>query len=456
MTVSRRRFLAGSLGSVAAVGLAACSSGDTGMGAGTAQPTGSAAAPSDLGAKADTGPVTGAISFAFWGGSAAEQAGFEYAKSVFEKENPGATVNLKVSPYDGFYSGVDRSIQAGSAPDVFRVDYTTFGRYASKNVLLDMSPYVTQEEIDEFIPSFWNAISYDGRPFGVPHQTDTSAIIYDVAALEKAGVSSVPTSLDQAWTWDEFAQVAEKLRGSLPGNQFPFAYNWTQAGAYRWLSWLYQAGGTLLNSDLRSAAIPSDPATKALDYTKTFFQQKWVPDTNTIQGTRYSDDFFLKQTTVMSFIGDFSIPAVADKAQGYKAEWGATFMPRDADAASDLGGNSIVAYAETEQADTAAAFVKLMGREDVMKYFCANAMELPTRKKLAEAGIDFVYVPEKMGVFSQQATTVSEQVVASTVTPAFNDINTALQTQLESAFKGASTADSLEKLASSVNSAVGA
>ena len=173
MTLSRRRFLAGSVGSVAALGLAACSSGDTGMGGNNADRADSApAAPAELGAKADTdtGPVTGTISFAFWGGSAAEQAGFEYAKSIFEKENPGATVNLKVSPYDGFYSGVDRSIQAGSAPDVFRVDYTTFGRYASKKVLLDMSPYYTQEEVDEFIPSFWNAVSVDGgaraRPAG--------------------------------------------------------------------------------------------------------------------------------------------------------------------------------------------------------------------------------------------------------------------------------------------------
>lgn len=276
MTLSRRRFLAGSVGSVAALGLAACSSGDTGMGGNNADRADSApAAPAELGAKADTdtGPVTGTISFAFWGGSAAEQAGFEYAKSIFEKENPGATVNLKVSPYDGFYSGVDRSIQAGSAPDVFRVDYTTFGRYASKKVLLDMSPYYTQEEVDEFIPSFWNAVSVDGAPYGVPHQTDTSAIIYDVAAPEKAGISSVPTTLETAWTWDEFGQVAEKLRGSLGGNQFPFAYNWTQAGAYRWLSWLYQAGGTLLNADLRSAAIPSAPAGTALDLTKSFFAE---------------------------------------------------------------------------------------------------------------------------------------------------------------------------------------
>ena len=55
---------------------------------------------------------------------------------------------------------------------------------------------------------------------------------------------------------------ATKLRASLPDNKFPFAYDWTQAGAFRWLSWLYQAGGTLLTEDLSSCALPSDAGTQ--------------------------------------------------------------------------------------------------------------------------------------------------------------------------------------------------
>ena len=74
-----------------------------------------------------------------------EPAGFKYAKQKFEAANPGAKVNLKVVPYDGFFSGIDRAIQSNTAPDLFRVDYTTIGKYSSKNVLLDVSPYFTNE-----------------------------------------------------------------------------------------------------------------------------------------------------------------------------------------------------------------------------------------------------------------------------------------------------------------------
>ena len=311
MSVSRRRFLTIGLGSAALLGLEACSSvhsdtnsapatsantAATSSAAGTSSPAATSAATSAAGAASTSSATTassassvasstsssaaklsGTINFAFWGGSTGETAGFANAKQKFEAANPGTTINLKVVPYDGFFAGIDRGIQAGNAPDVFRVDYTTFGKYASKDTLLDLTSAFSAPEAAAFFPALWQAVQYNGKVYGVPHQTDTSCIVYNKAALANAGITSVPDKLDSAWTWEEFGQVADKLRASLPANQFPFAYNWTAAGAFRWLSWLYQAGGTLLSPDLTKAAIPSDAATKAMDFTKSFFDKKWTP-----------------------------------------------------------------------------------------------------------------------------------------------------------------------------------
>ena len=76
--------------------------------------------------------------------------------------------------------------------------------------------------------------------------------------------------------------------------------------------------GTLLSDDLAKAAVPSDPATKAMDFTKSFFTQKWVPSNNTIKTSVYSDNFFLNRTVAMSFVGDFLVPELADPKTGYK------------------------------------------------------------------------------------------------------------------------------------------
>src|ERR1700712_1553927 len=474
MELNRRNFLTGTAGAATLLGLAACSSvhsnsadstssaapaGTTAAQTSAAGPTVSAASGAvstgASSAPSSSAPVKGAVSFSFWGGSAGELKGFTYVKTQFEKANPGTTINLKVVPYDGFFAGIDRSIQAGTAPDLFRVDYTTIGKYSGKGVLLDVSPYFDSSEVSGFLPALWEGIKFNGVPYGAPHQTDTTCIVYDKAAFATAGITSVPSTLADAWSWEEFSAVATKLRATLPAKKFPFAYDWTQAGAFRWLSWLYQAGGTLLTPDLKKVAIPSDAATAAMDYTKSFFTQKWTPDSNTIKTSQYSDNFFLSQVVPMSFVGDFLVPELADPKAGYKDEWGATFMPQNKAAASDLGGNAIVARKDTKNPELAAAFLKFLVSEDMMKYFCEQAIELPTLKSLASADLKYVFRPDVVKVCAEQAATISDTIVKESTVPSFATINTGLQDQLELAFHGRSTPDALSGIASGVSKALG-
>ena len=472
MVVNRRSFLTGSAGAATLAGLTACSSvhsnsadstsasssspSSAASSGGAVVPASSAgSAPGSSSAPTSKVPVKGDLTFSFWGGSTGETKGFTYVKQQFEKANPGTTINLKVVPYDGFFSGIDRGIQAGNAPDVFRVDYTTIGKYSGKGVLLDLTPYFDTAEINAFLPALWEGIKFDGKPYGVPHQTDTTCVVYSKSAFATAGITSVPTKLADAWTWDEFSDVAGKLRATLPTKKFPFAYDWTQAGAFRWLSWLYQAGGTLLTPDLKKVALPSDAATAAMDYTKSFFTKKWVPDSNTIKTSQYSDNFFLSQVVPMSFVGDFLVPELADPKAGYKDEWGATFMPQNKGAASDLGGNAIVARKDTKNPELAAAFLKFLVSEDMMKYFCEQAIELPTLKSLASADLKYVFRPDVVKVCAEQAATISDTIVKESTVPSFATINTVLQDQLELAFHGKSTSDALSGIASGVSKALG-
>ncbi len=446
MTVSRRSLVTGAVGAGALAGLSGC-----GFGAAS---SGSTAAASSGTATRSGGPVKGSLTFSFWGGSDGETKGFTYVKEQFEKKYPGTSVKFNVTPYEGFFAGIDRGLQAGNAPDVFRVDYTTLGKYSSKQVLLDLGPYLDSGTEDEFLPALWQAVKYQDKVYGLPHQTDTSCIVYDRAALAAAGVTSVPTSLDSAWTFEEFAGVARKLRASLPASTFPFAYNWTAAGAFRWLTWLNAAGGSLLTPDLTKPAIPSEAGTKALEYTQSFFTNRWVPASNTIKGAKYSDEFFLAKTVAMAFIGDFSVPTLADPKTGYKGDWGATFLPRDVSASSDLGGNAIVVNAQAKNPELAAAFVSFLGSEDMMKYFCEQAIELPTRKSLATADLKYVSRPDIVSICAKQAATISDDLVKQVTLPQFSTISTVLQDELERSFRGAPADRTQRDMAAAISTAL--
>jgi multiple sugar transport system substrate-binding protein len=445
-SITRRAALAGALGTAATAALAACAS-----------TPGPVAAGGPAGSKATAKKVTGTLTFAFWGGSTGETQGFAEVKKRFEAQNPGTTIILKTLPYAGFFSSIDRGIVSNTAPDLFRVDYTSIGKYISHGVLLDVTPYFSSAETKAFLPAFWKSVKFDGRAWGVPHQTDTTAVVYSRKAFDEAGIGAVPDRLEDAWSWEEFSTVADRLRTTLPASKFPFAYDWTAAGAYRWSSFVYQAGGSLLNADLTKPAVPSAAATKALDFTRGFFEKKWVPANNTIKTTVYSDNFFLNQTVPMTFIGDFLVPEIADTVNGYQGgEWGTTFMPQDVSAASDLGGNAIVAWKGTANPDLAATFMKFLVSEDAMKRFCELATELPTLESLANETLDYPTRPDSLAVFAKQATTITDTVVKETTVPGFASISTTLQDELELGLKGGSTDGTLRAIATGIRQAVSA
>ncbi|GLI26482.1 hypothetical protein ARHIZOSPH14_07240 [Agromyces rhizosphaerae] len=396
--------------------------------------------------------MSGSITFTTWA-SESEETAFGELIDQFEAEHEGATVNLNVVPYDQMFSNIDAQLSSGDAPDVFRVDYGNLGVYSSQDQLLDVSSYFSDDEIDDFVPAMWEAVSYDGVPYGVPHQTDVSALLVNLDMLESAGfdTSTLPTTQDDAWTWDEFAAVAGDLREALPSDKYPFVYNWQLGGAPRWFSWLFQADGRFLESDGTTPAIDSPAGEQALDFTKSFFENDWVPPTSSTKATTYADSLFAEETTAMAFIGSFLVP---DMDYFNEFEWTSVPMPRDVRGATELGGNALVATKDTANPDLAAAFLKYMVSADAMNAFCAATNELPTRTDLSGDAIEFAVRPDVMPVFVEQATTIEPQDVQQVTSPAMAAINTALQDQLEAAFLGGqSTADTLANLSAAIEEA---
>jgi multiple sugar transport system substrate-binding protein len=338
------------------------------------------------------------------------------------------------------FTGIDTQLQSGTAPDVFRVDYTTMGVYSSKGVLLDLTSSLDKELTDDLIPALLEAVSYEKKVYGVPQEVDTTAVLYRPDLLEKAGVTSIPTALDDAWSWEEFGQVADKLKGSLGSGVLPFVYDWQELGAFRWLTWLFEAGGRLLEDDLTTPAINSAAGRKALDFTTSFFEKQWVPKNTSVKGATYPDAAFIAGRTAMAFAGNFLLPAIEDGVKG-KFEYKVTYQPRDVRASSDLGGNALVATKDSKNNDLAAEFLAFMVKPENMRLFCEKSLELPTRRSLVADELDFATRPDLMPVYVDQATTLTPEDVAQVTVPYFGRVNTLLQDQLELAFRGRQTTD---------------
>ncbi|MBL7253495.1 ABC transporter substrate-binding protein [Paractinoplanes lichenicola] len=403
--VGRRTFLK-AVGAAGAAGwLGACSSDD------------------DSGGGASTsGPLSGSATFTTWANDQ-EAAAFKKLAADF-KAARGADIKIEVLPYDQIRTVVDRRLQANEAPDLFRVSYTDVGSYAENGALADLSDHFGDSFGDAFLPALWSAVQSDGKPFGVPHHTDTSALVYNKAHFAKAGITSVPSSLDQAWTWEQFTDVLRKLKAANPGVS-PFAFNYQLFGAYRWFNTLYQAGGTLLDDALENPALDSAQTRKALEFTRSLYTEGLHAPSVLVKRPTYPDEIFPTQKISMIQAGDFLIPSL-DAAIKDKFEWGVTYLMRDAGAATDLGGNAVVVTDGAKNLDVAAEFAKFLVTKENMQAFCERTTVLPVRKDLADAKLAYAARPDLMPVFQQQATTMPEGLVKAATSRAFAGINQAL------------------------------
>ena len=407
-----RRTMLLSTGSLAAMAaLAACS------GSPSETPASSGGA-----APATTGKLTGTVTLTTWG-SDQEVAAFKKIAADFTAAR-GAQVKIEVLPYDQIRTVVDRRLQANQAPDLFRVSYTDVSGYAQNGALADLSSYMGADFGQAFFPALWESVLYDGSPVGVPHHTDTSALVYNKAHFAKAGITSVPDSLDNAWTWAEFEAVLEKLKTANPGVS-PFAFNYQLYGAYRWFNTLFQAGGTVLDADLKNVTLDTEAAKKAQTWTQSLYTKGLHAPSVLVKRPTYPDEIFPTQKISMIQTGDFLIPSL-DSAIGKKFEWGVTYLPRDAAAATDLGGNAVVVTDQSKNKDAAAAFAMFLASKEQMQYFCEQTTVLPVRNDLADAKLSYATRPDLMPVFQKQATTMPVPLVKTTTLPSFPGINQAL------------------------------
>ncbi|PWD50723.1 sugar ABC transporter substrate-binding protein [Serinibacter arcticus] len=395
----------------------------------------------------------GTLTFTTWG-TDAELAGFRSAITSFEAANEGVTVELNAVPYEQMFTNIDAQLQAGNPPDLFRVPYYTFGAYAGRGQLLDLSPHLTAERQDVFTPQAWAAVQNDGATFGLPHHTDTSAILVNRDLLTAAGITEIPETIEDAWTWEELAEIGERLKAGLPAGTSPWAYNWQGNGVTRWLSLLFQADGAFLDTDQVTPLIDSDAGREAVEFASSFFSNGYVPANNTIASSSYASESWFSQSVAMVWSGAFQLPD-ADATAAF--DWTATFAPRNARPGGDFGGNALVATADTAQPELAAAFLEHVTDADPMREFCKVASLLPTRADLLNADLEFDVRSDLAPVFAAQASVVQPQDVAQVASPYMSAIIPVLKEQLDLAFTGSQdAATTVANLSSGIAAATGA
>lgn len=170
----------------------------------------------------------------------------------FEEAHPNIDVQLDSFPFAEYHQKVSTAFAGGDAPDVFWMDVRV-ASFAEQGALMPLDDRITQETHDDFLASSWLETQYEGQTYGVPMHQLTEALYVNTQLAEEAGIE-LPQTIDDAWTWDEFVDVATQLT-QRDGDQTSVWGFGVQRQLQDWsvLPVVYQHNGTVLSDDLTTA-----------------------------------------------------------------------------------------------------------------------------------------------------------------------------------------------------------
>ena len=187
-------------------------------------------------------------------------------------------------------------------PDVIRYTYQRLGKFKAADVMLDLTPYISQESLDDVSDAFLSAGTYDGKVVAMPHHADTIAIYYNKRMFEEAGIR-IPTSVEDAWTWEELTDIARTLKEQF---NLPYACGgiWEGGSGYRYLPFVYMNGGALLNEDQTAVTMNSPEVLEAIQFYENLRKEDLICNT-ALTGTATTNSLFVAEQIAFTFSGSW-------------------------------------------------------------------------------------------------------------------------------------------------------
>lgn len=151
------------------------------------------------------------LTYTTWG-STNELEAQTKAVEEFEKNNPNIKVKLQHIPTD-YDTKLATMIAGNTAPDVALMYKTTALSWADEGKIYDISSMIdNDDEISEDTYIDGSFIHIDPETIiGITPCQEVFGLYYNVDAFEEAGVELPPTKSEEAWSWEEFIEVCQKL-----------------------------------------------------------------------------------------------------------------------------------------------------------------------------------------------------------------------------------------------------
>lgn len=334
--MNRRSPLVALTAITAALTLAACSSSGSGDDATTDD------------AAAGDAPESVTISYTNFISNGGNEENLDTIVTAFEDANPGITVDVTTLAYADYFTALQTDLAAGTAADVFDIEYGNYSAYSANGVLAELAV----GDPSAFDPTLLETYQTDGVQYALPTSFSDVVLFYNTTLFDAAGLD-YPTA---DWTWEDEQAAAEALTdraAGVFGDYQPISY-------YEFYKALAQNGESFLDAD-GMAAFNTPGGIEAIEWLAGK-SGTVMPTPEEGAGTPdFDSGLFAQGKLAMFHSGIWMFGTFADMTDG----WDIAVEPGNTQQASAMFSNAVAVSATSEHVTEATLFAEFLAGSDV-------------------------------------------------------------------------------------------
>lgn len=125
----------------------------------------------------------------------------------------GGKLNARKVPFADLDRAVRSANQGGAAPDIFLANAPNVITYVNLGLVEPVTDMFSAEDLEDFFPTVRLGSTIGGQFYGPSTNENGQALYYDRTLTDRLGIKP-PTTLDEAWTWDEALAIFKEVQAS--------------------------------------------------------------------------------------------------------------------------------------------------------------------------------------------------------------------------------------------------
>jgi multiple sugar transport system substrate-binding protein len=270
----------------------------------------------------------------------------------------------------------------GENIDVILGDVIWTAELAESGWISDLSDRFPESQQQQFLPGSVEAITFNGKPYGMPWFTDTGLLYYRKDLLKKSGFNGPPM------TWDELKQMTRKVRRDSD-IKFGFLFQGarSEAGVCDACEFIWSHGGNVLDpSDPTKVVIDSPQAIEGLETERSMITDGISPEAVTVYEETETQGGFLRGDAVFLRNWPYVYALVGDPAESKLKpdQVGVSELP-SADGKpgnGTVGDQPLYISTSSKYPDAAWKFIAFLTAPEQQRFRAVEGSFLPTRSDL--------------------------------------------------------------------------